>query len=79
MTRSGRITHEKLKKRDPEFALAYEEWRRLNGESPQSQVPIRNQMWHPENSIRHQLPDTRWPTAKKPPRRSCSLRFASGA
>jgi len=28
MTRSGRITHEKLKKRDPEFALAYEEWRR---------------------------------------------------
>jgi len=20
-------------------------------------------MWHPENSIRHQLPDTRWPTA----------------
>jgi len=39
MTRSGRITHEKLKKRDPEFALAYEEWRRLNGESPQSQSP----------------------------------------
>lgn len=30
MTRSGRINHEKLKKRDPEFALAYEEWRRLN-------------------------------------------------
>jgi anthraniloyl-CoA monooxygenase len=39
MTRSGRITHEKLKKRDPEFALAYEEWRRLNEESPQSQSP----------------------------------------
>jgi anthraniloyl-CoA monooxygenase len=39
MTRSGRITHEKLKKRDPEFALAYEEWRRLNRESPQSQSP----------------------------------------
>ena len=38
MTRSGRITHEKLKKRDPEFALAYEEWRRLNGESPQSAI-----------------------------------------
>ena len=30
MTRSGRITHEKLKKRDPEFAMAYEEWRRRN-------------------------------------------------
>src|SRR5262245_32490202 len=30
MTRSGRITHEKLKKRDTEFALAFEEWRRLN-------------------------------------------------
>lgn len=26
MTRSGRVTHEKLKKRDPEFAAAYEEW-----------------------------------------------------
>jgi anthraniloyl-CoA monooxygenase len=38
MTRSGRITHEKLKKRDPEFALAYEEWRRLNGENPQSAI-----------------------------------------
>ena len=38
MTRSGRVTHEKLKKRDPEFALAYEEWRRLNGESPQSAI-----------------------------------------
>jgi len=38
MTRSGRITHEKLKKRDPEFALAYEEWRRLNGDSPQSAI-----------------------------------------
>jgi len=22
-------------------------------------------MWHPENSIRHQLPDTRWPTAEE--------------
>jgi hypothetical protein len=31
MTRSGRITHEKLKKRDPEFALAYEEWRLNEG------------------------------------------------
>ena len=38
MTRSGRITHEKLKKRDPEFALAYEEWLRLNGEIPQSAI-----------------------------------------
>jgi anthraniloyl-CoA monooxygenase len=28
MTRSGRVTHEKLKKRDPEFAGAYEAWRR---------------------------------------------------
>ena len=27
MTRSGRITHEKLKQRDPEFAAAYEAWR----------------------------------------------------
>src|SRR5262245_60473373 len=24
-------------------------------------------MWHPENSIRHQLPDTRWPTAEQAP------------
>src|SRR5262249_60830407 len=22
-------------------------------------------MWHPENSIRHQLPETRWPTAEE--------------
>jgi len=22
-------------------------------------------MWHPENSIRHQIPDTRWPTAEE--------------
>ena len=28
MTRSGRVTHEKLKKRDPEFAAAYEAWQR---------------------------------------------------
>jgi anthraniloyl-CoA monooxygenase len=34
MTRSGRVTHEKLKKRDPEFARAYEEWlRREEGQS----------------------------------------------
>jgi len=26
MTRSGRITHEKLKRRDPEFAAAYDAW-----------------------------------------------------
>jgi anthraniloyl-CoA monooxygenase len=39
MTRSGRVTHEKLKKRDPEFAAAYEEWRRLEEENPQSQSP----------------------------------------
>jgi hypothetical protein len=26
MTRSGRITREKLKKRDPEFVAAYEDW-----------------------------------------------------
>jgi anthraniloyl-CoA monooxygenase len=26
MTRSGRVTHEKLKSRDPEFAAAYEAW-----------------------------------------------------
>ncbi|HEY7183345.1 MAG TPA: FAD-dependent monooxygenase, partial [Blastocatellia bacterium] len=36
MTRSGRVTHEKLKKRDPEFARAYEEWLRRNEEGPQS-------------------------------------------
>jgi anthraniloyl-CoA monooxygenase len=29
MTRSGRITHEKLKKRDPEFVAAYETWQRI--------------------------------------------------
>ena len=28
MTRSGRITHEKLRKRDPEFAAAYDVWLR---------------------------------------------------
>jgi anthraniloyl-CoA monooxygenase len=34
MTRSGRLTHEKLKKRDPEFAAAYDEWlRREEGQS----------------------------------------------
>jgi anthraniloyl-CoA monooxygenase len=26
MTRSGRVTHEKLKKRDPEFVAAYDDW-----------------------------------------------------
>ena len=39
MTRSGRITHEKLKRRDPEFVAAYEEWRRGDAENPQSQSP----------------------------------------
>jgi anthraniloyl-CoA monooxygenase len=34
MTRSGRVTHEKLKKRDPEFARAYEAWRRSEEEQP---------------------------------------------
>jgi anthraniloyl-CoA monooxygenase len=34
MTRSGRVTHEKLKKRDPEFAMAYEEWRRREEGQP---------------------------------------------
>jgi anthraniloyl-CoA monooxygenase len=29
MTRSGRITHEKLKKRDPEFVAAYEAWQQI--------------------------------------------------
>jgi anthraniloyl-CoA monooxygenase len=34
MTRSGRVTHEKLRKRDPEFARAYEAWlRREEGQS----------------------------------------------
>jgi len=32
MTRSGRITHEKLKKRDPEFAAAYDSWLRRQTE-----------------------------------------------
>src|SRR5262245_18431468 len=32
MTRSGRITHEKLKKRDPEFAAAYDAWLRRQPE-----------------------------------------------
>ncbi|MGH9844568.1 MAG: FAD-dependent monooxygenase [Blastocatellia bacterium] len=32
MTRSGRITHEKLKKRDPKFAAAYEAWQRMRVE-----------------------------------------------
>ncbi|MBO0858017.1 MAG: FAD-dependent monooxygenase [Chloracidobacterium sp.] len=36
MTRSGRVTHEKLKKRDPEFIRAYEEWRRRDEENSQS-------------------------------------------
>ncbi|HKC87580.1 MAG TPA: FAD-dependent monooxygenase [Blastocatellia bacterium] len=39
MTRSGRITHEKLKRRDPEFVAAYEEWRRGGEENPQSKSP----------------------------------------
>jgi anthraniloyl-CoA monooxygenase len=34
MTRSGRVSHEKLKKRDPEFAIAYEEWRRREEGQP---------------------------------------------
>lgn len=34
MTRSGRVTHEKLKKRDPEFAMAYEAWRRREEGQP---------------------------------------------
>jgi anthraniloyl-CoA monooxygenase len=38
MTRSGRVTHEKLKRRDPEFAGAYEEWRRREEENRQSNV-----------------------------------------
>ncbi len=33
MTRSGRITHEKLKKRDPEFIAAYDTWLRRQPES----------------------------------------------
>jgi anthraniloyl-CoA monooxygenase len=36
MTRSGRITREKLKKRDPEFVLAYEEWLRDKETDPNS-------------------------------------------
>lgn len=32
MTRSGRITHEKLKKRDPEFAARYEAWQQREQE-----------------------------------------------
>jgi len=36
MTRSGRVSHENLKKRDPEFAVAYEEWLRGNEKNPQS-------------------------------------------
>src|SRR5262249_32370159 len=39
MTRRGRITHEKLKRRDPEFVAAYEEWRRGGEENPQSKSP----------------------------------------
>ncbi|MGH9938479.1 MAG: FAD-dependent monooxygenase [Blastocatellia bacterium] len=38
MTRSGRVTHEKLRRRDSEFAAAYEEWRRINEENPQSAI-----------------------------------------
>lgn len=33
MTRSGRITHEKLKKRDPEFVAAYDAWLQRQRES----------------------------------------------
>jgi anthraniloyl-CoA monooxygenase len=32
MTRSGRVTHEKLKKRDPEFVAAYDAWLRRQSE-----------------------------------------------
>jgi anthraniloyl-CoA monooxygenase len=39
MTRSGRVTHEKLKNRDPEFAAAYDAWRQGNEENPQPQSP----------------------------------------
>lgn len=39
MTRSGRVTHEKLKRRDPEFVAAYEEWLRENEGNPQSAIP----------------------------------------
>jgi hypothetical protein len=28
MTRSGRVTYEKLKERDPAFIAAYDEWRK---------------------------------------------------
>lgn len=38
MTRSGRITHEKLKRRDPEFAAAYELWLLRDRENPQSAI-----------------------------------------
>lgn len=33
MTRSGRVTHEKLKKRDPKFVAAYEAWLQTQQES----------------------------------------------
>jgi anthraniloyl-CoA monooxygenase len=32
MTRSGRVTHEKLKKRDPEFVAAYDDWMQSRSE-----------------------------------------------
>ena len=38
MTRSGRVTHEKLKKRDPEFVMAYEAWRRREEERQRPDV-----------------------------------------
>jgi anthraniloyl-CoA monooxygenase len=37
MTRSGRLTHEKLKRRDPEYAAAYERWR---ADNPNSAIRI---------------------------------------
>src|SRR5262249_62105857 len=36
-----------------------------NRNHPQEMARIRNQMWRPENSIRHQLPETRWPAAEE--------------
>jgi anthraniloyl-CoA monooxygenase len=39
MTRSGRITHEKLKKRDPEFVAAYDAWLQRHEENS-VQLPV---------------------------------------
>ena len=41
MTRSGRITHDKLKKRDPDFVAAYDEWQQQHASESQ-QDRIRN-------------------------------------